>query len=104
MILYNVTTKILPDVHEEWLQWMQTVHVVDVMNTGCFQSYRLSRLDKQDEQEEEFTYVFQYTAATREDLERYVNDFAPALRDDVLKKYKDKFIAFRTVMELVSEG
>ncbi len=104
MILYNVTTKILPEVHEEWLQWMNTVHVPDVMKTGYFTGFRLCKLDKHDDDDEELTYVFQYTTNTREDLNRYLNEHAPALREDVVKKFKDKFFAFRTVMEVMSEG
>ena len=104
MILYNVTSNILPEIHDEWLQWMQTVHVPDVMQTGYFTSFRLCKLDKHDADDEELTYVFQYTANDREDLNRYITDHAPALREDVIKKFKDKFIAFRTIMEVVSEG
>ena len=104
MILYNVTTNILPDVHDEWLHWMKTVHVPDVMSTGHFSTYRMCKLDKMEEEDDAITYVFQYTAASRNELENYFNNHASRLREDVVKKFADKFIAFRTVMELVDEG
>jgi hypothetical protein len=49
MILYNVTTKVLPHIHDEWLHWMQTSHVPDVMKTGYFKSYKMCKLDKVEE-------------------------------------------------------
>ena len=104
MILYNVTTKVLPHIHDEWLHWLQTSHVIDVMKTGYFKGYKMCKLDKVEEDDDAITYVFQYTAASRANLEAYFNNHAVKLREDAVKKFGNNFIAFRTVMELVQEG
>jgi hypothetical protein len=104
MILYNVTIKIDPSIELEWLKWMKETHVLDVMRTGLFTSYRISLLDAVDEDETEPCYVFQYTCNNRECLDNYLTNYAPKLRDDVIKIFGDKFFAFRTTMEVLAEG
>jgi hypothetical protein len=104
MILYNVTVKIDPSIEIKWLQWMKETHVPDVMRTGLFTNYRISLLDAVEEDEAEPCYVFQYTCNSREDLDNYITNYAPKLRDDVMKLFGNQFFAFRTTMEVLAEG
>lgn len=99
MIIYNVTVNIDDDVHDEWLVWMKEVHMPDVMNTGFFLESRISRLLIKEESGT--TYAIQYTAKNMADLEEYQRDHAPRVQKDVLDRYGDKFVAFRTLMEVV---
>lgn len=99
MILYNVTVKVDRDVADDWLTYMQS-HIRDVLSTGCFSGYRMCRLLEQPEGEDP-TYTIQYECESKDILNHYLEAFAPALRDDVNQKFKDKFVAFRTVMEVL---
>ena len=47
------------------------------------------------------TYSFQYKCQSMDKLEEYYADHAPALQRDHAKKYKDKFVAFRTLLEVI---
>lgn len=100
MIIYNVTVKINQEVQEEWLRWMKTEHIPRVMNSGMFIEYRISRLLEQDESDG-VTYAIQYLCNSMDQYETYRQEFAPALQQEHSDKYKDKFVAFRTVMEVV---
>ena len=100
MIIYNVTVNISHDVHDEWLKWMKEVHIPDVMKTGIFTENRMLKL-LGDEDSGGTTYAIQYSCANMNDYERYKTDFAPALQKEVIDKYKDKFVAFRTLLETV---
>lgn len=100
MILYNVTVKIDEAVHEEWLEWMKTVHVPDVMNTGMFVENKLCRLLSVDEADG-ISYAIQYLAPDQAHFDRYQQDFAPSLQREHKERYKDKFVAFRTLMEVL---
>jgi len=100
MILYNVTVQIDKDIEAEWLEWMKSKHIPDVISTGQFLESRISRL-LNDPDEEVSTYVIQYHAESLAHYDRYINEFAPALRDEFNNRYKDKFVLFRTVMEVV---
>lgn len=103
MILYNVTVKIDHSVHDEWLSWMQTKHIPDVINTGIFQDFRICRILDENEPDCD-TYSIQYKCKTIEDYKKYQKEFAPKLQSEHTQKFKDKFVAYRTVMQVVAES
>jgi len=100
MILYNVTITIDSGIEEEWLQWMKEKHIPDVMKTGMFTDSRICRLLNQPK-EGDSTYVIKYACAGKENYKRYLEEFAPALREEFNQRYKDKFVADRRVMEVL---
>lgn len=100
MILYNVTIKIDPAIHDEWLSWMKETHIPEVMQTGLFTEYKMTRLLEQDESDG-ITFAVQYFSKTMGDYQLYKEKFAPALQQKVSDKYEGKFVAFRTLMEVV---
>ena len=100
MIIYNVTVSLIDQtIQEDWLHWMKTKHIPDVMNTGCFVKNKICRLMVDDE----ITYAIQYTCKDLATLEKYHQDFSPALQTEHTEKYKGKFGAFRSILEIVHE-
>jgi len=100
MIIYNVTININQDVHDDWLQWMKEIHIPQVLKTGMFTESKMLRL-LGDEDSGGTTYAIQYTCASLAEYEKYRNEFAPALQQETMKLFKDKFVAFRTLLETV---
>lgn len=100
MIVYSVTIKIDLEIHNEWFSWMQTKHIPDVLATKKFVDHRMLRLLAEDEQDG-ITYNIQYRAASMSDYFDYQNDFAPELQAEHTSKYKDKVVAFRTLLKEV---
>ncbi len=100
MLIYNVTIKIDKHAEAEWLQWMKTIHIPDMMNIKMFVASLICKLLEEPD-EEGSTYLFQYECENMEKLDEYLEKFAPALRADALQRFKDKFVASRTVMEIV---
>lgn len=100
MLIYNVTLKVDRSIHENWLQWMKEKHMPDVMQSGCFVESRLLRLLETDDADGP-TYAAQYTAENEAAYRRYIAEFATAMRQDVIRKWGDKIVAFRTLMEIV---
>ncbi|MFA6260681.1 MAG: DUF4286 family protein [Bacteroidia bacterium] len=101
MIIYNVTINIEDEIHDEWLLWMKETHIPEVMRTGMFVDHSFSRLLSRQEDETGITYVIQYLANDMAHYEKYIQEFAPALQNETIKKFGNKFIAFRTLMERV---
>jgi hypothetical protein len=99
MIIYNVTVKISHDKHEDWVDWMKTVHIPEVMATNCFSKNVFSKVLVEDE--EGTNYSIQYYCDSMGKLEDYQNNFAPKLQEEHTLRYKDHFVAFRTLLELV---
>ena len=99
MLLYNVTVIIEDAAAEEWLQWMQEIHIPEVMETGKFVSHRLLKV--LDSPNEGVTYCTQYIAESLADYEDYQQNYAPTLQAAVRKKFENRLVAFRTLMEFV---
>jgi len=93
--------KVAPDIESAWLTWQQEEHIPEVMSSGAFTNHRFYKLLEQDESEG-LTYVVQYFAETAADYELYIKEFAPGLREKALEKWGNKFIAFRTLMQVVN--
>lgn len=100
MILYNVTIKINHEAEQDWLQWMKNEHMPELMNTGLFADSKLFRLLDVDDSEG-VTYAAQYFCSTMEDYNNYISTYAAEMREKGLKRFGDKFIAFRTLMRQV---
>ena len=100
MILYNVTVNIDPEVHLDWLNWMKSTHIPDVLSTGLFIENRFFRV-LNTEEGEGFTYSVQYFLDSMERYDEYMSLHAPRLQADHAARYKDRFVAFRTLLETV---
>src|SRR5688500_8757154 len=100
MVVYNITIKVEPGIEEEWLRWQKNEHFPDIMASGKFTEYMFYRLLEQDGNDG-ITYVIQYFSPSWKSYQDYIEQLAPALRQKALEKWGDKFIAFRTVMEVV---
>lgn len=100
MFLYNVTIGIDPSVEQEWVHWMKTEHILDVLNTGMFVTAKMYKVLHESE-DGTISYSTQYFAESLNHVEKYLEQFAPALREEVNKRFAGKHIAFRTLLEEV---
>lgn len=101
MYIYNVTLNIDESIHQEWLDWIKE-HIPQVLSTGHFSDAKLSRVLVEEEMGG-VTYSVQYRAKTREDLDNYYKNHADRLRQDGLKRFADKVLAFRTELQIIDE-
>ena len=99
-IIYNVTINVDKTIHAEWLVWIKE-HIPQVLATGKFKDAKFTKVLVADNETE--TYSIQYRAHNREALDAYYNDHADKLRQNGLKRFADKMLAFRTELEVVDE-
>jgi len=100
-IIYNVTIKVQRNIADDWLQWLIQEHAPQIIATNCFKKFTALKLLEQDE-EEGITYAIQYFADNMQSYERYISQFADHFRKESLNKWGEKFIAFRTLMQVVN--
>jgi hypothetical protein len=100
MIIYNVTSKVAFEIEAEWVKWMREEHLAEVVATGCFTHAQLLRLLESDD-DEGATYTAQYFTTSKELQETYIEEFSASLREKAFAKWGNRFISFRSVMELV---
>lgn len=101
MYIYNVTVNIEKSVHKDWLNWMKEVHIPEVLATGLFIDNRLCEVMVEEEQG--ITYSIQYRLKDLDSLDHYQKNFAPKLQAEHTARYRDKFVAFRTILRIEEE-
>ena len=98
-ILYNVTIKVMNDVEQDWLDWMKTIHIPEVMATNCFINSRIGKLLFLDE-DDGVTYTMQYLCENMATFNKYNELYATSLQQKHKKRYLEKYVAFRSMMEV----
>jgi hypothetical protein len=102
MIIYNVTVKTEKSIAKDYLQWLKEVHILDMMHTGLFSDYRICRLIDETGENDGETFVIQYHCDSVENYQSYIDEHSIEMRKKAQAKFADKFVAFRTVMELIN--
>jgi hypothetical protein len=101
MIVYNISIKVEPQIEQAWVEWQKEEHIPDIMATGMFVDHKFYRL--RDESEDLGpTYVLQFFAQDLDHYNKYLQSFQQALRQKAFAKWGNKFIGFRSVMEVVN--
>ena len=98
MLLYNVTFGIDKSIESEWITWMKENYIPSIMNTGLFIEYRMYKVLTHDD-ETSVSYSVQCFAKNIEDVLNYLNNFAPHITEIHREKFKDRHVAFNTLLE-----
>ncbi|MBT1688827.1 DUF4286 family protein [Dawidia soli] len=100
MFLYNVTVGIDKDLEAEWVQWMKDQYIPVVMATGMFADWKMYKV-LHDQEDGSVSYSVQYFAASIERVVQFVEQVEPELNRAHQQRYKDRHVAFRTLLEEV---
>jgi hypothetical protein len=98
MFLYNITIGIDKNAEEEWLQWMQDVMIPLIMETGYFKESKIFKV-LHDQSEESTSYSFQFFAPSIKHVVNYLDIEAPAIMKELQSRYRDRHVAFQTLLE-----
>jgi len=101
MIKYRVECKVQKVVAADWEEYFVETHLDDVLNTDCFTGYAF---DKSIEKNEDtITFVSEYFCSSLDKLKEYNEKFAPIMKQDILSKFEGKFIARRSIFEVITK-
>lgn len=100
-VIYNVTTKVDLQIAVAWLQWLKEHHIKEMVATGCFTHAVILQLTEVDESDG-LTYAVQFYADSQTLYNRYITEFSSGMQQDVLKKWGDKVISFRSVLRVIN--
>jgi hypothetical protein len=101
MFIYNVTIKVHISIKTEWLTWLKEEHIPEVIGTSCFSHATILQLLETDDSEGP-TYAIQYHAESKALYNLYIEKFSATMRQRSFDKWGDKFIAFRSLMQVVN--
>jgi hypothetical protein len=100
MYLFNETVGIDASVEHDWLTWAKTVYVPAVLNTGLFTGHKLYKV-LHDSEDGSISYSIQFLSPALENVIQFLEVFAPPLVEQQRKKFNNKHVAFRTLLEEV---
>ena len=100
MLLYNITVGVDKEIEREWLIWIKEKHIPDVMSTGLFLQSKIFKVLHESE-DGTISYSIQYLANNMNNVEQYLEIFAPKIMNEHRVKFRDKHVAFQTLLEEV---
>jgi hypothetical protein len=93
-----MTVGIDSDIEAVWIEWIKSEHIPDVMKTGLFAEVRMYKV-LHDQDDGSVSYSIQYFATSINNVNLYLQNFAPALIEEHRKKFINKHVAFQTLLE-----
>lgn len=102
MYIYSVTVNIESSVHDNWLSWMRNKHIPEMLSLGNFSKAKLCKVLVNEEMGG-ITYSIQYTVDSLDALNDYYENYAKEMRKKGMQLFQNKFVAFRTELEVVDE-
>jgi antibiotic biosynthesis monooxygenase (ABM) superfamily enzyme len=96
MITYQVTITVNTEVETDFIKWMKRIHIPNLIATGLVKSYHILKT-----QTTSHTYAFQYHFDNQKALETYSEQFAPALKQEVIDEFPNQFTATREIFEWI---
>jgi len=100
MIICNTTYNIEENTQEAWLDWINEIFVPMVMETGLFFDHQLAKVLIEEEMGG-VTYCLQFTSRNMEDYKKFKNTYSNRFDAEMLNRYPNKVVMFRTLMEKV---
>lgn len=91
--IYEVTVNFTGENAAEFERYMADEHIPDVLATGCFPAAFFAK--------EGNRYTVAYHVNRPEDMQRYLDEFAPKLRDDVMARYEHRVEISRRMLDIV---
>ena len=99
LIIYNVTVSVDKSIVKDWLNWMRNDHIPEIISTKIFNKAQINRVITENDSGN--TFAVSYSCKSMKDLHNYQVNYAPLLQKKHLKKFGDKALAFRTIMEVI---
>lgn len=100
MLLYNVTVGVDKDIEKEWLIWIKQNHIGAVMRTGLFVESKMYKV-LHDQDDGTISYSIQFFAKSIEEIQHYLETFAPAFMERHRHQFLNKHVVFQTLLEEV---
>jgi hypothetical protein len=100
MYLFSITINIEDSVQEEWMKWVNTKVKPIISDKNLVYDFRVLRIIS-EEPNNGSSYSFQYHLHDEEGIEVFEERYDREVAADMYRFYKEKFVEFRTRLEVV---
>lgn len=98
MLLYNVTVGIDSECEGEWLDYIKGKYIKAVLSTGLFVSHKMYKV-LHDSEDGTISYSIQFFANAIQDIQQYLEVFAPPVIEEHRKMFLNRHVTFMTLLE-----
>lgn len=96
MLIYEVNLEVKSQSADQFLIWLGP-HIDQVTKLGNFKGAQLFEI-KNDDSKGLTKWSVQYICKDQEQLEKYIRDFAPKLRQEAIDLFGNNFTASRRIL------
>src|SRR5262249_10888400 len=100
MYLLSITINIEDEWKDEWMSWVNTKVKLILSDKNLVHDFRILKIMK-EEPGQGSTYSFQYHIADLERVELFEERYDREVAVEMYRFYKEKFVEFRTRLEVV---
>ena len=100
MIIYSVTCTVDADIAQAWEQFFVDKHLDDLVRTGYFTGYSFRRIIEETASDK-VRFTSEYFTSDLEQLKRYNETAAAALKKEVSDLFQGKYSCSRQIYEEV---
>ena len=100
MYIYNRTTNISEESHDEWLDWMFKTHIPAMLATAIFVKAILSQVLVEEELGG-ITYATQYYYESTEKLKEFFIEDGKRLTQEAIRLFPNQIVSFETKLKVI---
>ena len=101
MLVYNTTYHVGNADARNFVIWINECYIPKVLDHGTLKNPRLSRVLSHREQDSE-CFALQWEVESMAEMHHWHTEQGEGLNDELLKIFKEKVIAFSTLMEVLN--
>lgn len=101
MIIFSETISLDKGIENDWLTWMKSTHIPKVLATKLFSSFKILKLLDPIVDDQMVTYNLQFSCESVAIYRTYQRKFAIELNEAQHKRYGNRFVSFKTLLEQV---
>ena len=101
MIIYNITTHVTWNIHDQWKEWMLKQRIPEMLATGIFSHYQLARLLEVDDSEGP-TYAVQFYVPNGFSVSEYTLKHLPHMQHSEKMLWGDNIYSFSSLLEVIN--
>jgi hypothetical protein len=98
MLLYNITVGIDRDIETVWLDWIRKHYLPKIMATGLFVDSKMYKI-VHDNDDNSVSFSIQLFVERIDILNKYLQQFAPAIIEEHRQKFVNRHVVFQTLLE-----
>lgn len=99
MYIFNLTTAVSPEIHQQWLQWMKENYIPKVLSTGKVYNIRLYKvLDTGNDH----NYAVQHQSDSPKKMMEFITVDVPKLQQYIAEAYGEKVLTFATQLKEIT--